>query len=162
MVTHVCLTTLVTIVTNDFWSPWLPTLPMFLLSPLLLQLSWLQRLPLFCLVATVSRTHQKCLILREFPILSDNNSSISRYYKIQVKMNRDWQKLKQANKFHCNLPLPKFTKIPFIVKYSVEHKDMIRHPTMHWNLCTKRIKITVLLKRGKLWLSTRLVKVPWG
>jgi len=89
MVTHVGLTTSVTIVTNDFWSPWLPTLPVFLLSPLLLQLSWLQRLPLFCLVATVSRMRQRCLILREFPILSYSNSSISPYYKIQVNMNRD-------------------------------------------------------------------------
>jgi len=165
MVTHVCLTTLVTIVTTDFWSSWLPILPMFILSPLLSRLSWLQRLPLFCLVATVSPTRQKCLILREFPILSDNNSSITPYYKIQVTMSRDWQKLKQANKFHCKLPILKYNKISLIVKYSGGHTAMIRHPIMHWNLCTwctKRTKITVLLKRVKLSLSTRLVKVPWG
>lgn len=150
MVTHVCLTTLVTIVTTDFLSPWLPILPMFILSPLLSRLSWLQRLPLFCLVATVSPTRQKCLIAREFPILSDNNSPISPYYKILVTMNREWQKLKQANTFHCKLPIPEFIKIPLRVKYSCGHTYMIRHPTTHWNLCTSftmRIKIIVLLKK---------------
>ena len=69
------------------------------------------KVTMFRLVGTVTRTRQKCLILREFPILPDNNKSISPYYKIYVTLNREWQKLKQASEFHCKLPITIFTKI---------------------------------------------------